>query len=90
MTKQFEDIKNKNKNDKNIEKIEFTRGDILVYLSDGKVINTPISRFKKLNEASRDQLNNYEIEPEDRGWSVISWPEIDETIDMKNLDFPNE
>lgn len=86
MTKSSEDINFGN--DPNIEKIEFTRGDMVVYLSNGEIIDTPISRFKKLNQSSKDQLNNYEVDSEDR--AVVNWPEIDETIDMRNLNFPNE
>jgi hypothetical protein len=48
----------------NIKKIEFTREEIIIYLSNGRVINSPISRFKKLSNASKDQSNDYQISNE--------------------------
>ena len=68
----------------NIEKIDFNKEDLIIYLSDGRVINSPISRFKNLNNASKDQLDDYQISREGNKEFII-WPNIDQNISSNEL-----
>ena len=49
-------------------------------LSDGRLVSIPVFWFKKLREATNEQLNNFEILPDGYG---ITWPQLDEDISVK-------
>ena len=53
---------------------------ITATLSDGRITSIPTAWFKRLRQASLEQLQNYEITPFGYG---IHWPEIDEDISVK-------
>jgi hypothetical protein len=53
-----------------------------VSLVDGRIISVPIVWFPRLRDASREQLENYEISPAGFG---IHWPDIDEDLSVAGL-----
>lgn len=53
---------------------------ITAALSDGRITSIPTAWFKRLRQASLEQLQNFEITPTGYG---IHWPEIDEDISVK-------
>lgn len=53
---------------------------ITATLSDGRITSIPTAWFKRLRQASLEQLQNFEIAFD--GYD-IHWPEIDEDISVK-------
>ena len=51
-------------------------------LSDGRVISIPTVWFKRLRNASLEQLQNFEIAFDG---SDITWPELDEDISIQTF-----
>jgi Protein of unknown function (DUF3532). len=62
--------------------ISFTDDDMIVALVDGRTISVPLVWFPRLANASRGQLENYEILADGEG---IHWPEIDEDLSVAGL-----
>ncbi|CAG8851080.1 7916_t:CDS:2, partial [Gigaspora margarita] len=48
-------------------------------LSDGRLVSIPAVWFKKLREATDEQLNNFEILPDGYG---VTWSQLDEDISL--------
>lgn len=51
-------------------------------LSDGRTVTMPTAWFKRLRQATPEQLNNYEISP---AGCAIHWEEFDEDISIKSF-----
>ena len=51
-----------------------------VELSDGRVIGVPLAWFPRLQGASRDQLEKYDLSP-----YGLHWEELDEDISIAGL-----
>jgi hypothetical protein len=51
-----------------------------VELSDGRTIGVPLAWFPRLMDATREQLENYELSP--RG---LHWEDLDEDISVEGL-----
>ena len=55
---------------------------IIVELIDGRTISAPLVWFPKLSQASKDQLENWELLGDGEG---IHWPDIDEDLSVSGL-----
>ena len=64
------------------QSVEFSDDLMHVSLADGRVISVPLVWFASLSNATRSQLENYEISPAGLG---IHWPEIDEDLSIAGL-----
>jgi hypothetical protein len=62
--------------------VEFDADMMHVTLADGRVISVPVVWFPRLKNATRSELENYEISPAGIG---IHWPEIDEDLSVAGL-----
>jgi len=51
-------------------------------LADGRQADVPLSAYKRLAGATREQLEHWEVIGEDEG---IHWPDIDEDLSIKGL-----
>ncbi|KLU59362.1 hypothetical protein CEB3_c43480 [Peptococcaceae bacterium CEB3] len=63
-----------------IKKVEVEPTALIVFLSDGRVIYTPLEWFPLLDAASSTQRENFRISP--RG---IHWDELDEDIPIETF-----
>jgi hypothetical protein len=57
--------------------VEFTAGELIVTLVDGRKIATPLERYPRLQRATPSERANYEIMP-----MGIHWPQIDEDLSV--------
>jgi len=64
------------------EKVSFTDSELTVFLVDGRTIIVPIAWFNSLSNASKEQLEEYELLGNGEG---IHWPQIDEDLSVKGL-----
>ncbi len=64
------------------DKVEFTDDDMIVSLVDGRTITIPLVWFPRLMNATKVQLENYELLGDGEG---IHWPEIDEDFSVIGL-----
>lgn len=64
------------------EKVEFTDDDMVVSLVDGRKIIIPLVWFPRLENSTKDQLENYELLGDGDG---IHWPDIDEDLSVAGL-----
>lgn len=55
---------------------------ITAFLSDGRTVTIPTVWFKRLRNATPEQLNNYEISP---AGCAVHWEELDEDISIKSF-----
>ncbi|HLQ26664.1 MAG TPA: DUF2442 domain-containing protein [Acidiferrobacterales bacterium] len=62
--------------------IQFTDDDLIVSLVDGRKVTVPLIWFPRLSNATKEQLENYEILGDGEG---IHWPDIDEDISVEGL-----
>ena len=63
-------------------KVEFMEHDMVVSLVDGRKITIPLVWFPRLANATKDQLENYELLGDGEG---IHWPDIDEDLSVAGL-----
>jgi hypothetical protein len=64
------------------KKVEFTEHDMVVSLVDGRKITIPLVWFPRLVNATKDQLESYELLGDGEG---IHWPDIDEDLSVAGL-----
>ena len=64
------------------ESVEFTDNDMVVFLVDGRKVIIPIGWFPRLANATKSQLENYELLGDGEG---VHWPEIDEDLSVAGL-----
>ena len=62
--------------------LEIRKEEIKANLSDSRSIIIPIVWFKRLRNATSEQLNKYEISP---AGCAIHWEELDEDISIKSF-----
>lgn len=55
---------------------------MLIVLNNQRVLRYPLSDSKRLKNASKEQLENFELTGKGYG---IHWPDIDEDISLKGL-----
>jgi hypothetical protein len=60
--------------------VEFTRSELVVTLSDGRKIATPLNWYPRLKRASAKQRANFEIMP-----MGIHWPDLDEDLSVAGM-----
>ncbi len=53
-----------------------------VSLADGRIISTPLAWFPRLQNASKEVRQKYEISPSGYG---IHWPDVDEDLSVAGL-----
>ncbi len=64
------------------QSVEFTDDDLVVSLIDGRKVTVPLVWFPRLAEATKAQLESYELLGDGEG---IHWPEIDEDLSVAGL-----
>ncbi len=62
--------------------IKCTDDSLIVELVDGRTIFAPLIWFPRLAQASKKQLNNWELLGDGEG---IRWPEVDEDLSIHGL-----
>ena len=62
--------------------IKCTDTTIIVELIDGRTISAPLVWFPKLSQASKEQLENWELLGDGEG---IHWPDVDEDLSVAGL-----
>ncbi|HLS31513.1 MAG TPA: DUF2442 domain-containing protein [Flavobacteriaceae bacterium] len=62
--------------------ISFTDSKMIIQFEDGRELSVPLEWFKKLREASLEQLNNWRFIGKGEG---IHWEELDEDISVQAL-----
>jgi hypothetical protein len=70
-----------------ILKVKFTRENMKLDLSDGRILIIPLAWYSKLATASKKQLLNFNISPSGYG---IHWSDIDEDLSIYGFLFPNK
>jgi len=60
--------------------VEFTAGELVVTLSDGRKITTPRDWYPRLKAASAVQRANFELMP-----MGIHWPDLDEDLGVVGM-----
>jgi hypothetical protein len=64
------------------QSIRFTDSDLVVELVDGRTVSVPLVWFPTLANATREQLQNFEILADGEG---IHWPDVDEDLSVAGL-----
>jgi hypothetical protein len=64
------------------ETVSFGPSEMLVNLVDGRRVSVPLAWFPKLANATRAQLENYELLGDGEG---IHWPDLDEDLSVEGL-----
>ncbi len=62
--------------------IKCTDVSLIVELVDGRTISAPLVWFPRLAQASKKQLDNWELLGDGEG---IHWPEVDEDLSINGL-----
>lgn len=60
--------------------VEFTAGELVVTLADGRKIATPLDWYPRLKQASAQQRANFELMP-----MGIHWPDLDEDLGVAGM-----
>ncbi len=53
-----------------------------VYLSDGRIINVPIKKYTRLRNATKEEINNWELIG---GGVGVHWEDIDEDLSLEGF-----
>jgi len=61
-------------------KVEFTAGELVVTLADGRKIATPLDWYPRLKSASMQERANFELMP-----MGIHWPDLDEDLGIAGM-----
>ncbi len=64
------------------QNVEFTDDDLIVSLVDGRKVMVPLVWFPRLSNATKSQLEHYELLGDGEG---IHWPEKDEDLSVAGL-----
>ena len=64
------------------QSIGFTEDDLVVILVDGRTVSVPLVWFPRLANATRKQLEKFEILADGEG---IHWPDVDEDLSVAGL-----
>lgn len=65
-----------------ISAVWFDNNNILVKMSDGKIIETPIQVYPNLSKGTPEQIENFEIKG---GGRWIHWDELDEDLSAEGF-----
>ena len=65
-----------------VHSIKYTDISIKVELIDGRTISAPLVWFPRLSQASKEQLENWELLGDGEG---IHWPDVDEDLSVAGL-----
>jgi hypothetical protein len=60
--------------------VRFTKATLIVSLSDGREISTPLSWYPRLSKASEKERSQWEISP-----LGLHWPQLDEDIGLAGM-----
>jgi len=60
-----------------INEVKFREGKVFFLLEDGREIGAPLKWYPKLNQASEDELLDFEISP---GGYGVHWNKVDEDL----------
>jgi len=60
--------------------VEFTASELVVTLTDGRKIATPLDWYPRLQGASPEQRANFELMP-----MGIHWPDVDEDLGVAGM-----
>lgn len=63
-----------------LRKLWFTESEIFIETTDGLKLSHPLSWFPKLQKASTEQRNKYELSP-----FGIHWPTLDEALSFSGF-----
>jgi hypothetical protein len=66
--------------DLRVKSVAFTAAELVVTLTDGRKISTPLEWYPKLKNASSPARERYEIMP-----MGIHWPELDEDLSVAGM-----
>jgi len=64
------------------QNVSFTDSELVVELVDGRTVSVPLVWFPRLTDATRQQLENFEILADGEG---IHWPDLDEDLSIAGL-----
>jgi len=64
------------------QNVECTDDDLIVSLVDGRTVTVPLVWFPRLSNATKNQLETYEILGDGEG---IHWPDLDEDLSVAGL-----
>ena len=64
------------------QKVEFTADDMIVSLVDGRKVTVPLVWFPGLANATKSQMEKYELLGDGEG---IHWPDFDEDLSVADL-----
>ncbi len=70
------------KNDARADKIWFDEDNMWILFTDGRQLSVPLAYFPRLQKASIEQKNNFEMSG---GGYGIHWEELDEDIHVQSL-----
>lgn len=62
--------------------VSCTPSELVVTLSDGRVLSVPLAWFPRLLDATSDQLSHWELLGNGEG---IHWPDVDEDLSIEGL-----
>ncbi|WP_426667750.1 DUF2442 domain-containing protein [Mucilaginibacter sp. McL0603] len=65
-----------------ITSVRFDNNNIVVEMSNGKIIETPIKSYPNLRKGTQEQINNYQIKGNGR-W--VHWDELDEDLSAEGF-----
>ncbi len=63
-------------------RVRVTRGWVSVHLKDDRVIRFPVSKSRRLRNATLDQLRNVELICNGTG---LHWPDLDEDLSVQGI-----
>ncbi len=66
-------------------RVEFSNGELVVHLEDGRTVHVPLEWFPKLRDASPDELAAWRLIGRAVG---IHWPKLDEDLSVRGLLLP--
>lgn len=64
------------------QSIKCTDVALIVELVDGRTISAPLVWFPRLSQATREQLENWELLSDGEG---VHWPDVDEDLSINDL-----
>ena len=64
------------------ERVSFSEDELIVALVDGRTIAVPIAWFPTLANATKEQLEDFELLGDGQG---IHWPQLDEDLSVEGL-----
>lgn len=65
-----------------IDHVHVSENALNIYLTDGRVLSSPLSWFPRLVHGTQSERNDYELVGED---DAIHWTQLDEDIDLPRL-----